>query len=712
MDAALCRVSARGDVRAATRLLALGASPDAKPRVTEWCHAPLCALGQAAWHGHVDVVNALLAAGAQVDVHGCRSALVAAAAHGHVTVVDRLLAAGANVNADYGDALKEAARNGHVAVVDRLLRAGAEVGGRGRFEYSALHKACEQAHLAVVQRFDVASPLSQAELDHALESACGHSFGYMFRSQQPTEAARLGLVAWLLERGANSYTRSFATLRNAASAPSVLQRLLEGYRARATALLNDDALLWACAAGEVTSVAGLVERPLDPWVRVRALIVAASTGQTAVLEVLLIAPKGEHDDQADVLDEATRHGHATLVDWLLLRNPDDERRDRALRTAIMGNRAALVERLLCGRASAPLPREALWQAAKRGNLAFVDLLLATGLVNATADAVGLWTACAEGHVDVARRLLDFGMNVNVRNSNTQTNHHNSTFFGHQGSLPSGEAAIVAASADGHLEVVNLLLARGARVSAHAPFRQTPLMAACDFGHVDIVERLLAAGADVHAPDDAVRHVIAAVDETHVHPYDLLEVPPAVGAATVFAQGPGAVRDAPIRLASEGGHAAIVVLLLRRGADARKISWDDLALDTWPGVVAAVPRSLLKSLPDDVQPVWVCAPPSVRTAPASAHSARLQSAGPAAARGARGGDPDAGGADCAPADRGPPLRARVLDRRSAPVLPRIKIRAGAAGRRFAREYWTEGLPLFFPGLRSELGPVPDEFCVRV
>ena len=30
----------------------------------------------------------------------------------------------------------------------------------------------------------------------------------------------------------------------------------------------------------------------------------------------------------------------------------------------------------------------------------------------------------------------------------------------------------------------------------------------------------------------------------------------------------------------------------------------------------------------------------------------------------------------------------------------------AGRRFAREYWTEGLPLFFPG--QDLGPVPDEF----
>ena len=30
----------------------------------------------------------------------------------------------------------------------------------------------------------------------------------------------------------------------------------------------------------------------------------------------------------------------------------------------------------------------------------------------------------------------------------------------------------------------------------------------------------------------------------------------------------------------------------------------------------------------------------------------------------------------------------------------------AGRRFAREYWLEGLPIFFPGL--DLGPVPDDF----
>ena len=31
-----------------------------------------------------------------------------------------------------------------------------------------------------------------------------------------------------------------------------------------------------------------------------------------------------------------------------------------------------------------------------------------------------------------------------------------------------------------------------------------------------------------------------------------------------------------------------------------------------------------------------------------------------------------------------------------------------GKRFAREYWTEGLPLFFPGQVEELGAVPREF----
>lgn len=33
-----------------------------------------------------------------------------------------------------------------------------------------------------------------------------------------------------------------------------------------------------------------------------------------------------------------------------------------------------------------------------------------------------------------------------------------------------------------------------------------------------------------------------------------------------------------------------------------------------------------------------------------------------------------------------------------------------GRRFAREYWTDGAPLFFPGI--DFGPVPDEFVFRV
>ena len=42
----------------------------------------------------------------------------------------------------------------------------------------------------------------------------------------------------------------------------------------------------------------------------------------------------------------------------------------------------------------------------------------------------------------------------------------------------------------------------------------------------------------------------------------------------------------------------------------------------------------------------------------------------------------------------------------PTRERLIAHLRTAGRRFAREYWTDGLPLFFEG--CDLGPVPDEF----
>ncbi|KAL8764795.1 MAG: hypothetical protein Q9194_006841 [Teloschistes cf. exilis] len=92
-------------------------------------------LQAAAGGGHVDVVERLLQAKAEVNAaaaayHG-RTALQAAAEGGHVDVVERLLQAKAEVNAaaayDHGrTALQAAAESGHVDVVERLRIAGAK----------------------------------------------------------------------------------------------------------------------------------------------------------------------------------------------------------------------------------------------------------------------------------------------------------------------------------------------------------------------------------------------------------------------------------------------------------------------------------------------------------------------------------------------------------------------------------------------------------
>ncbi len=127
-------------------------------------------LQDAAAGGHLDVVEELLTAKADVDAAaaagGCRgqTALQAASQSGHLAMVDRLLLAGANVNAaaaaGFGGrtALQAASEGGHLAVVDRLLVAGADVNAAaaGRYGRTALQAASEGGHLAAVDRLLVA----------------------------------------------------------------------------------------------------------------------------------------------------------------------------------------------------------------------------------------------------------------------------------------------------------------------------------------------------------------------------------------------------------------------------------------------------------------------------------------------------------------------------------------------------------------------------
>jgi uncharacterized protein len=129
-DEKLCRAATSDDVAEIEWLIAAGADPNAFEGTSH-----MTPLQNAACHGHVTAIAALLAAGARVD--GASdfgwTPLMAAACYGHTAAVDALLAAGADVHhtSNAGNtALHWAPRNGHLDVARMLLEAGAKTGVR------------------------------------------------------------------------------------------------------------------------------------------------------------------------------------------------------------------------------------------------------------------------------------------------------------------------------------------------------------------------------------------------------------------------------------------------------------------------------------------------------------------------------------------------------------------------------------------------------
>ena len=133
-------------------------------------------------------------------------------------------------------------------------------------------------------------------------------------------------------------------------------------------------------------------------------------------------------------------------------------------------------------APAPDGTTALHWAVHRDDLAIVELLIGAGAdVDLTNDygVTPLALACTNGSAEVVARLLDAGADPEVRTE--------------------GETALMTAVRTGSVDVVDLLIARGADLGAtELASGQTLLMTAAAEMHRSVVRLLLARGADVHA----------------------------------------------------------------------------------------------------------------------------------------------------------------------------------------------------------------------
>uniref|UniRef100_A0A668ACQ5 Ankyrin repeat domain 29 n=1 Tax=Myripristis murdjan TaxID=586833 RepID=A0A668ACQ5_9TELE len=189
----------------------------------------------------------------------------------------------------------------------------------------------------------------------------------------------------------------------------------------------------------------------------------------------------------------------------------------------------------------PLANAVFW-AARKGNLALLQLLLNSGRVDADCrDSYGttaLMVASYSGHYECVKELIMQGADINYQRevcgvdllffinlllTILVVSLVYPLLFGQDGGT-----ALTVACQYGHSKVVDILLKNGASVHDQLNDGATPLFLAAQEGHVTVIRQLLSSGAKVNQPRE---------DGT-----------------------------APLWMAAQMGHSEVVKVLLLRGAD--------------------------------------------------------------------------------------------------------------------------------------------------
>ncbi|KAE8363146.1 purine and uridine phosphorylase [Aspergillus caelatus] len=110
----------------------------------------------------------------------------------------------------------------------------------------------------------------------------------------------------------------------------------------------------------------------------------------------------------------------------------------------------------------------------------------------------LYVACWEGRTNIAHILLQYGAKVNAQIDSYCTSFLFDWYNAEEYvQVDTYDSSLVAACANGHDKIVQMLLEHGANVNTQDGFYGTALQVACYGGHNKVVEMLLEHGADVN-----------------------------------------------------------------------------------------------------------------------------------------------------------------------------------------------------------------------
>ena len=192
------------------------------------------------------------------------------------------------------------------------------------------------------------------------------------------------------------------------------------------------------------------------------------------------------------------------------------------------------------------PEISIIEACRRGNLKVVKWYIEYAdysreiLKNHCANHISLFpvnAAIKEGHIEVVELLLAAGADVNQAGDY-------------------GDTPLHCASGKGHTEIVKLLLAAGADVNQANNSGWTPLQDSCQSGHSEVVSMLLAAGADVNKAENHGKTPLYIASE--YGNTDMVTVLLAAGADVNQTRDTG---KTPLYIASQNGLDEVVELLL-------------------------------------------------------------------------------------------------------------------------------------------------------
>ncbi|XP_036834033.1 ankyrin repeat domain-containing protein 29 isoform X2 [Oncorhynchus mykiss] len=237
----------------------------------------------------------------------------------------------------------------------------------------------------------------------------------------------------------------------------------------------------------------------------------------------------------------------------------------------------------------PLANAVFW-AARKGNLALLQLLLNSGRVDADCrDSFGttaLMVASYSGHYDCARELIMQGTDINLQREQG----HNEVvklLFEFGGSTEfqtkDGGTALSAACQYGHSKVVDTLLKNGANVHDQLHDGATPLFLASQEGHVTVIRQLLSSGAKVNHPREVRPHSHTIIEDLNrgtdifiscltlfllLFYLHVTFLPFCSSSLHSLPYPPPPLQDgtAPLWMAAQMGHSEVVKVLLLRGAD--------------------------------------------------------------------------------------------------------------------------------------------------